>query len=83
MLQDKEVSICSSDQQKINRFARLNNRTEDLKDELKAKKSEVQTLEDASTDLMMLEDDEEKVEITLDIIQSRVGRTFRPVVSLY
>ena len=60
-LQDKEISICSADQQKINRFARLNNRAEDLKDEVKAKRNEVQTLEDASSDLMMLEDDEEKV----------------------
>lgn len=55
------MSICSADQQKINRFARLNNRTEDLKEELRMKKAEVQTLEDASSDLMMLEDDEEKV----------------------
>merc|ERR1711976_563031 len=34
---------------------------EDLKDELKAKKNEIQTLDDASVDLMELEDDEEKV----------------------
>ena len=58
---DSEVHISLSDQQKINRFARLNNRLEDLKDETKARKNEMQTLEDAGTDLMMLEDDEEKV----------------------
>ena len=58
---DKEVHISLEDQQKINKFARLNSRLEDLKDELKAKQGEIQTLEDASTDLMMLEDDEEKV----------------------
>ena len=50
-----------SDQQKINKFARLNNRLEDLKEDLKSKKNELQTLEDAGTDLMMLEDDDEKV----------------------
>merc|ERR1712165_85479 len=54
---DSEVHISLGDQQKINKFARLNNRLEDLK----AKKNELQTLEDAGTDLMMLEDDEEKV----------------------
>merc|ERR1712141_976404 len=34
---------------------------EDLKDDLKAKQEETKTLEDASGDLMMLEDDDEKV----------------------
>jgi len=55
------VHILLEDQQKINKFARLNNRMEDLKEDIKSKKSEIQTLEDASTDLMMMEDDEEKV----------------------
>ena len=55
------MHILLSDQQRINRFARLNNRLEDLKEETKAKKNTVRTLEDAATDLMMLEDDEEKV----------------------
>ena len=58
---DKEVHISLEDQQKINKFARLNSRLEDLKEELKAKKGEIETLEDASTDLMMFEDDDEKV----------------------
>merc|ERR1712024_93254 len=58
---DSEGHISLSDQQKINKFARLNNRLEDLKEDLKSKKNELQTLEDAGTDLMMLEDDEEKV----------------------
>lgn len=60
--QDKEIHILLEDQQRINKFARLNNRLEDLREEVKARRSEVQTLEDASTDIMMLEDDEEKVE---------------------
>ena len=58
---DNEVHISLEDQQKINKFARLNSRLEDLKDELKSKQGEIQTLEDASTDLMMLDDDNEKV----------------------
>ena len=58
---DSEVHISLSDQQKINKFARLNNRLEDLKEDLRSKKNELQTLEDAGTDLMMLEDDDEKV----------------------
>merc|ERR1711879_916329 len=58
---DSEVHISLSDQQKINKFARLNNRLEDLKEDLKSKKNELQTLEDAGTDLMMLEDYDEKV----------------------
>jgi len=55
---DKEVNIQLEDQQKINRFARLNNRLDELKDDKKAKENEIQTLEDASTDLMMLDDEQ-------------------------
>ena len=81
---DKEVHISLEDQQKINKFARLNSRLEDIKDELKAKQMEIQTLEDASTDLMMLEDDEEKVPyqvgevfiyLTQDEAQQRLEKT--------
>ncbi len=61
LLQDKEVHILLDDQQKINKFARLNSRLEELKDDIKNKKNEIQTLEDATTDIMMMEDDEEKV----------------------
>merc|ERR1712241_536772 len=59
--EDKEIHILLEDQQKINQFARLNNRLEELKEDVKAKKQEIQTLDDAGTDLMMLEDDDEKV----------------------
>ena len=59
--QDKEIHILLEDQQKINQFARLNNRLEEFKDDITAKKTEIQTLEDASTDMMMLEDDDEKI----------------------
>ena len=61
-LQDKEIHILLEDQQKINQFARLNNRLEELKDDIKAKKGQITTLDDADTDLMMIEDDEEKVQ---------------------
>ncbi len=36
-------------------------------DDLKNKKNEIQTLEDASTDIMMIEDDEEKVSVTVKV----------------
>ena len=39
----------------------MNNRLEEFKDDITAKKTEIQTLEDASTDMMMLEDDDEKI----------------------
>ena len=79
ILQDKEIHILQEDQQKINQFARLNNRLEELKDDIKAKKNEIQTLEDASTDLMML-DDEEKVpyqigEVFVEMTQDEVQET--------
>merc|ERR1711983_140504 len=77
--QDKEIHILQEDQQKINQFARLNNRLEEYKDDIKAKKNEIQTLEDASTDLMML-DDEEKVpyqigEVFVEMTQDEVQET--------
>ena len=68
------------DQQKINQFARLNNRLEELKDDIKSKKNEIQTLEDAGTDMMMLEDDEEKIpyqigEVFVEMTQDEVQDT--------
>ena len=48
------------DQQKINQFARLNNRLEELKDDIKSKRNEIQTLKDAKEEieLLLLDDDE-------------------------
>ena len=48
------------DQQKINQFARLNNRLEELKDDIKSKRNEIQTLSDAKEEieLLLLDDDE-------------------------
>ena len=80
ILQDKEIHILLEDQQKINQFARLNNRLEELKEDVKAKKQEIQTLDDAGTDLMMLEDDDEKVpyqigEVFVEMSQDEVQET--------
>ena len=83
-MQDKEIHILLEDQQKINQFARLNNRLEEFKDDMKSKKTEIQTLEDAGTDMMMLEDDDEKipyqigevfVEMTQDEVQETLDKT--------
>ena len=48
---DKDVHISLEDQQKINKFARHNQRLEDIKDELKLKEAELVTLGDASNDV--------------------------------
>ncbi|CAB4070096.1 PFDN4 [Lepeophtheirus salmonis] len=66
---DKETNISLEDQQKINKFARLNSRLEDLKEELAGKSAEITTLEDASLDLTMVEDEEE-------LIPFQVGEVF-------
>ena len=71
---DKEVHISLEDQQKINKFARLNSRLEDLKDDLKAKQEETKTLEDASGDLMMLEDDDEKVPYQIESFNLKLSK---------
>ena len=48
---DKDVHISLEDQQKINKFARHNQRLEDIKDDMKAKEAELVTLGDASNDV--------------------------------
>ena len=52
---DKDIHILLEDQQKINKFARQNQRLEDIKDELKAKENEIVTIKDATTDVEELE----------------------------
>ncbi|XP_056404659.1 prefoldin subunit 4 isoform X3 [Hyla sarda] len=52
----EDVNVTFEDQQKINIFARNTSRITELKDEIEVKKKELQNLEDASDDLMMLED---------------------------
>ena len=48
---DKDVHISLEDQQKINKFARHNQRLEDIKDDMKQKQAELVTLGDASNDV--------------------------------
>jgi len=60
---DKDVHISLEDQQKINKFARHNQKMEELRDELKATQNEIQTLNDASNDLeeFALTNEDEKI----------------------
>ncbi|KAM3617535.1 uncharacterized protein V6R79_007686 [Siganus canaliculatus] len=53
----EDVNVTYEDQQKINKFARNTNRMTELKNEIEAKKKSLQNLQDASDDLMMLDDD--------------------------
>ncbi|XP_068119637.1 prefoldin subunit 4 [Hyperolius riggenbachi] len=52
----EDVNVTFEDQQKINVFARNTSRVTELKDEIEIKKKELQNLEDACDDIMMLED---------------------------
>ncbi|XP_018416192.1 PREDICTED: prefoldin subunit 4 [Nanorana parkeri] len=52
----EDVNVTFEDQQKINIFARNTNRMTELKDEIEIKKKELQNLEDACDDLMVLDD---------------------------
>ncbi|XP_060691970.1 prefoldin subunit 4 isoform X1 [Hemiscyllium ocellatum] len=53
----EDVNVTFEDQQKINKFARNNNRLIELKEEIELKKKQLQNLEDACDDIMMLDDD--------------------------
>ncbi|XP_069740708.1 prefoldin subunit 4 isoform X2 [Narcine bancroftii] len=53
----EDVNVTFEDQQKINKFARNNNRLLELREEIELKKKQLQNLEDASADIMMFEDD--------------------------
>merc|ERR1712168_1184417 len=65
---DTEVHITYDDQQQINTFARTNARLGDFKDELEEKRKEMQNLEDAEADIMMLEDS--------DAVPYKIGEVF-------
>ncbi|XP_061197789.1 prefoldin subunit 4-like [Saccostrea echinata] len=54
---DPDTQVTYDDQQKINKFARNNAKLQDLKDELENKKKELQNLEDAGDEMMMLDDE--------------------------
>lgn len=53
----EDVNVTFEDQQKINKFARNTSRMAELKNEIELKKKSLQNLQDASDDLMMLDDD--------------------------
>ncbi|XP_047428721.1 prefoldin subunit 4 [Mugil cephalus] len=53
----EDVHVTFEDQQKINKFARNTSRMTELKNEIEEKKKTLQDLQDASDDLMMLDDD--------------------------
>lgn len=46
------------DQQRINAFGRLNGRLHDMEDDLKAKQSRYELLDDAANELILADDDE-------------------------
>ncbi|KAI8426294.1 hypothetical protein MSG28_005171 [Choristoneura fumiferana] len=57
---DSDVHISFEDQQKINKFARLNAKVDDYKDELKVIQNDMKNLEEAVEELA-LADDTEKI----------------------
>lgn len=60
IMQDSDVHISYEDQQKINKFARLNAKVDDIKDELKVKQNDMKNFEEAVEELS-LADDSEKI----------------------
>ncbi|XP_060062715.1 prefoldin subunit 4-like [Ylistrum balloti] len=66
---DTDTQVTYQDQQKINKFARNNARLQDLRDEQENKKKELQNLEDAADELLMLEDES-------DAIPYQIGEVF-------
>lgn len=54
---DPDTQVTYDDQQKINQFARNNAKLQDLKDELENKKKELQNLEDACDEMLMVDDE--------------------------
>lgn len=59
------MDVTREDQAKINRFARLNARNEDLKDDIQTKTNELKNYEDAMSEFEMkeLEDEADKLHI--------------------
>ncbi|DBA91984.1 hypothetical protein WJX79_000685 [Trebouxia sp. C0005] len=53
-----EQEVRQEDQQRINTFNKLNTRLHELQAGVKAKKSELEDLEDAGNELMLLDDDQ-------------------------
>ncbi|XP_023351404.1 prefoldin subunit 4 isoform X2 [Sarcophilus harrisii] len=53
----EDVNVTFEDQQKINKFARNTSRITELKEEIDVKKKQLQNLEDACDDIMMMDED--------------------------
>jgi len=58
---DSDVHVLREDQGKINKFARLNANLQDLQDEIKNKENEMKNLDDASDELLMVDDEDELI----------------------
>ncbi|KAK2139900.1 hypothetical protein LSH36_1567g00018 [Paralvinella palmiformis] len=55
----KESEVVTfEDQQKINKFARINAKLQDLKGDLEGKRKELENLEDAENEVLMISDED-------------------------
>ncbi|XP_014677084.1 PREDICTED: prefoldin subunit 4-like [Priapulus caudatus] len=64
-----DIQVSYEDQQKINKFARQNMQLQELNDELERNKKQLQNLEDAADDLLLVMDEDE-------LIPYRVGEVY-------
>ncbi|CAO1400761.1 unnamed protein product [Diamesa serratosioi] len=62
---DADVQITFDDQSKINKFANYVAKLEDLKEELKIKKTELQNIEEAVEEMELMEDDGTKIQFLM------------------
>ena len=53
-----DVEVRLEDQQRINMFGRLNGRLHDVEDDLKAKQSQFELLDDAANEIILADDEE-------------------------
>ncbi|XP_052815562.1 prefoldin subunit 4-like [Mya arenaria] len=67
--EEADAQVTFEDQQKINKFARTNVKLGDIKDELKNKKKDLENLEIAEEELLMLDGDD-------TLIPYQVGEVF-------
>ncbi|KAJ0964773.1 hypothetical protein J5N97_025911 [Dioscorea zingiberensis] len=67
-----ESEVTWEDQQNINKFGRLNNRFHELEDEIKAAKELNESLEDASNELILSDE---------DVIRFQIGEVFTHMAS--
>ncbi|XP_033113170.1 prefoldin subunit 4-like isoform X2 [Anneissia japonica] len=66
--QEEGAQVTFDDQQKINKYARKTSKLTELMEEINNKKKELQKLEDAAEDLLMVDDDA--------IIPYQIGESF-------